>query len=181
MAAITLRSVKGSPLTNTEMDDNLTNLNNDKIEADGVTFGNLDANGDVGTGSAQVAQGNHTHNNLTFDVLTLNASPIEKVVALSATSGAISVDLDAAPIHEGPLIAAATITFTNLPAAGFSKSVTLRLENAGTFLAFAQTITWTDGAPPDWTVTGKDFITFLFINDGTTNEIHGFPAGLNHS
>lgn len=31
------------------------------IEASGVTFENLDANGDVGTGSDQVAVGNHTH------------------------------------------------------------------------------------------------------------------------
>jgi len=34
------------------------------ITASGVTFGNLNANGDVGSGAAQVAQGNHTHANL---------------------------------------------------------------------------------------------------------------------
>ena len=32
MATITLRETKGSPLTYTEMDNNLTNLNNDKLE-----------------------------------------------------------------------------------------------------------------------------------------------------
>lgn len=32
-----------------------------KIGASGVTYENLDANGDVGTGAAQVAQGSHTH------------------------------------------------------------------------------------------------------------------------
>lgn len=32
MATITLRQTKGSPLTFTEMDNNLTNLNNDKME-----------------------------------------------------------------------------------------------------------------------------------------------------
>lgn len=31
------------------------------ITASGVTFENLDANGDVGTGASQVSQGNHTH------------------------------------------------------------------------------------------------------------------------
>ena len=33
MATITLRSTKGSPLTNTEVDNNFTNLNTDKIES----------------------------------------------------------------------------------------------------------------------------------------------------
>jgi hypothetical protein len=37
MATITLRSVKGSPLTNTEVDTNFTNLNNDKLESGSVT------------------------------------------------------------------------------------------------------------------------------------------------
>jgi hypothetical protein len=36
------------------------------ITASGVTFENLDANGDVGSGAAQVAPGDHTHANMTF-------------------------------------------------------------------------------------------------------------------
>ena len=32
MSTITLRSVKGSPLTNNEVDANFSNLNNDKME-----------------------------------------------------------------------------------------------------------------------------------------------------
>ena len=32
MSTITLRSVKGSPLTNTEVDNNFSNLNTDKME-----------------------------------------------------------------------------------------------------------------------------------------------------
>jgi len=37
MATITLRSVKGSPLTNNEVDSNFTNLNNDKLETSAYT------------------------------------------------------------------------------------------------------------------------------------------------
>lgn len=37
MATIVLRSVKGSPLTNTEVDTNFTNLNNDKLETSAYT------------------------------------------------------------------------------------------------------------------------------------------------
>jgi hypothetical protein len=32
MSTITIRSTKGSPLTNTEVDNNFSNLNNDKAE-----------------------------------------------------------------------------------------------------------------------------------------------------
>lgn len=32
MSTIVLRNTKGSPLTNTEVDNNFTNLNNDKME-----------------------------------------------------------------------------------------------------------------------------------------------------
>jgi len=41
MTTITTRAVKGSPLTNQEVDDNFTNLNNDKLEIviNGVTSG----------------------------------------------------------------------------------------------------------------------------------------------
>jgi len=38
MATITTRSGKGSPLTNTEVDDNFTNLNTDKLETSGGTL-----------------------------------------------------------------------------------------------------------------------------------------------
>jgi hypothetical protein len=37
MATITLRSVKGTPLTNTEVDNNFSNLNNDKLETSAYT------------------------------------------------------------------------------------------------------------------------------------------------
>lgn len=47
MATITLRSVKGSPLTNTEVDNNFNNLNTDKYEeGDNPSFGNLTLTGD---------------------------------------------------------------------------------------------------------------------------------------
>ena len=47
MATITTRAGKGSPLTNTEVDDNFTNLNTDKAELSGATF-----TGNVGIGAS---------------------------------------------------------------------------------------------------------------------------------
>ena len=50
---ITLRSAKGSPLTNTEVDTNFTNLNNDKYESgDNVSVGTLTLSGNVTFGIA---------------------------------------------------------------------------------------------------------------------------------
>lgn len=47
MATITLRSVKGSPLTNTEVDNNFNNLNTDKYEEGAnPSFGDLTLTGD---------------------------------------------------------------------------------------------------------------------------------------
>ena len=46
MSTITLRSVKGSPLTNTEVDNNFNNLNTDKYQSgDSPTFGSLTLTG----------------------------------------------------------------------------------------------------------------------------------------
>ena len=47
MATIILRSVKGSPLTNTEVDNNFNNLNTDKYQSgDSVSFDNVTLTGD---------------------------------------------------------------------------------------------------------------------------------------
>lgn len=59
MATITTRSGKGSPLTNTEVDDNFTNLNTDKIESvvDDTSpqlGGNLSLNGNNITGNGNI-------------------------------------------------------------------------------------------------------------------------------
>jgi hypothetical protein len=49
MSTITTRAGKGSPLTNTEMDNNLTNLNTDKLQsgdtAASLTITSADING----------------------------------------------------------------------------------------------------------------------------------------
>jgi hypothetical protein len=48
MSTITLRSAKGSPLTNTEVDNNFNNLNTDKYQSgDNPSFGTLTLSGDL--------------------------------------------------------------------------------------------------------------------------------------
>lgn len=62
MATITEILSTDAPADSREdINTNFSNLNTDKIEADGVTYENLNANSDVGTGATQVAAGNHAH------------------------------------------------------------------------------------------------------------------------
>ena len=56
MSTIVTRSGKGSPLTNTEVDANFTNLNTDKAELSGATFtGEITANGGIALGDGDIA------------------------------------------------------------------------------------------------------------------------------
>jgi hypothetical protein len=56
MASITLRSVKGSPLTNNEVDDNFSNLNTEL----GVTVKSVNGTTPDGSGNVTVAAGSGT-------------------------------------------------------------------------------------------------------------------------
>ena len=76
MATITLRSAKGSPLTNNEVDANFTNLNTAKYEAnDNISVGTI-------AGSTLTLTGNATFQGTT----TLSASAA--VSAAGTTQGA---------------------------------------------------------------------------------------------
>ena len=77
MATITLRSAKGSPLTNTEVDNNFTNLNNDKYESgDNISVAALTASGDVTLGVATVTAAGSTQGDAqaitkTYNIITI--------------------------------------------------------------------------------------------------------------
>lgn len=122
MTAITTRAGKGSPLTNSEMDANLNNLNNDKLEAAaiGVTVQAYDAD----TAKTDVAQ------NFTA---SQRSAPI--------TANSLSFDLSGAgnnytctPSGSGAL------TFTNI-AANAGKSGTIKLVNGSNYTISAHAYT----------------------------------------
>ena len=80
MATITTRAGKGSPLTNTEVDDNFTNLNTDKAELSGSAFtGNISTTGTFTIGDS------HIIGDDAFDNLTLMSSSGESIVYGSNT------------------------------------------------------------------------------------------------
>jgi len=104
MATITLRATKGSPLTNTEVDNNFTNLNNDKYESgDSVAVAALTATGNLtlSTAGAVTAagstQGGGTAITKTYNIIdsasanqgvVLPVGLLGKVVNVYNTSGA---------------------------------------------------------------------------------------------
>jgi hypothetical protein len=93
MATITLRASKGSPLTNTEVDTNFTNLNNAKYESgDNASFGTLAASGNLTLGiSASISAAGADAASATALTKTYNivssASSGQGVVLPAATAG----------------------------------------------------------------------------------------------
>lgn len=74
MSTLTLRSVKGTPLTNTEVDDNFSNLNTDKYESgDSPSFADLTLSGSLTTSvAATVSAAGSTQGDATTLTKTVN-------------------------------------------------------------------------------------------------------------
>ena len=94
MATITLRASKGSPLTNTEVDNNFTNLNNDKYESgDNIAAADLSVTGDVTLGTANVTDAGNTQGTAQAITKTYNicnsASANQGLKLPSATLGLV--------------------------------------------------------------------------------------------
>ena len=83
MATIVTRSGKGSPLTNTELDANFTNLNTDKIES-----GN--------TAAALTITDLTASNSLTVDTNTLKVDNTNNRVGILDATTAVSLDIGSA-------------------------------------------------------------------------------------
>ena len=95
MSTITLRASKGSPLTNTEVDTNFSNLNNDKYESgNNVSVGTLTASGNVTFGIAATVsaagstQGTATAITKTYNIVS-TASANQGIVLPSAAAGLV--------------------------------------------------------------------------------------------
>lgn len=95
MSTITLRASKGSPLTNTEVDTNFSNLNNDKYESgNNVSVGTLTASGNVTFGinasvsAAGSTQGTATALTKTYNIIS-TASANQGIILPSAAAGLV--------------------------------------------------------------------------------------------
>jgi hypothetical protein len=113
MATITLRSSKGSPLTNSEVDANFTNLNNDKYESgDNIVADDLSSTGEVTMSAATTitaagaTQGAATAMTKTYNVVT-TATADQGVKLPSAGTG-----------KQLTVVNATSVTIKVYPAAG---------------------------------------------------------------
>ena len=104
MATITTRSGKGSPLTNSEVDANFTNLNTDKVELTDLSV--TDSGGD----------GSLAYNNSTGVITYTGPSASEVRAHISAGTG---VTFSSGEIAIGQAVATSSnVTFNNIIAAG---------------------------------------------------------------
>ena len=96
MTNLTLRAVKGSPLTNTEVDNNFSNLNNFKVEKD--------SSGDV------IIAGDLTVNGTTTTINSTTLSVNDKNIVLADSAGDAAAADGAGITING---ASATLTYTS--------------------------------------------------------------------
>lgn len=90
------------PTSRNNINNNFANLNTDKLEAADVTYANLNANGDVGTGATQVAQGNHTHTHSSTTGITANDHHNEDHASRHVDGGADEIDGDTLDVDFTP-------------------------------------------------------------------------------
>ena len=94
----------------------------------------------------------------------------EKLVALTSTEGASTIDLSAGNVFEHALTEATTYTISNA-VSGSAHSFTLIITQPETAVAvtFPASVKWQNGATPDISTGSKIYVvTFLSIDGGTT-------------
>lgn len=174
MSTIVTRAGKGSALSYTEVDNNFTNLNTDKIQSGGsasiitltsATITALTATSSVLT-SASISALTATSSTLTNP--TVN-NYTEGVVSIGTVTSANTLSLTNGTVQTATLTASTACTFT-MPTATAGKSFILLLKQAastGNGNATFTSVKWgTAGAPTISATAGKmDILTF--VSDGT--------------
>lgn len=139
---------------------------NSKLDSSGVTYENLNTNGDVGTGASQVAVGNDSR-------FMDNRTPTDASVTYAKVDGSLkdrvaetgtAIDWDDGQIHTKTLTANTTFTFSNLRE---GKVITIIL--SGNYTA-----TWPSYMDADHLISGEyDGTTENYIQVHCTNDASG--------
>ena len=121
MSTITTRSGKGSPLTNSEVDSNFTNLNTDKAELSGATFtGEIVANGGIDvTGT------------VTADGLTVSTASVTTTVIEGTQAKLQFIETDTTDTNYQVRLNGGNLIFDVLTDAGAISGEVLRLDSTG--------------------------------------------------
>jgi len=184
MTTIVTRAGKGSPLTNTEMDTNLTNLNTNKVENStlasyatlaspafsGTPTSVTPVSGDVSTKIATTA---FTTNNFAalagVNIFTVkqifNEAIIEGYEAVSTNN----IDTSSGAVFSKTISTATTLTVSNAAPSGGVTSFILELTNGGAYtVTWWSGIKWAGGTVPTLTAAGTDLLGFYTRDGGTT-------------
>ena len=184
MTTIVTRAGKGSPLTNTEMDTNLTNLNNDKVETSALasyaplaspTFSGTPTSvtptsGDSSTKIATTAfvsagyAAKDAQNTFTAKQ-TFNEAIVEGYEAVSASN----IDAATGAVFSKTISTTTTFTVSNVASSGSVTSFILELTNGGSAaITWWSGIKWAGGTVPTLTASGVDLLGFYTRDGGTT-------------
>jgi hypothetical protein len=136
MSTITTRAAKGSPLTNTEMDTNLTNLNTDKYESgsdivvdDISSTGNLKLSITATVTAAGTTQADATVLTKTYNVITTATSnqgvklPTAQAGSVYTVVNATAVNVKIYPNTSGTINAGSANVSINVPSGASIKFI----------------------------------------------------------
>lgn len=151
-AALTLRNTKGSALTFTEMDNNLTNL---------ATAANASA---ALSGASFTGNVNLNNNHISNAILEMT---IEKTANIGAVSGTVTINANTGPIQRATLVGNITINTTNLTNFSTGESVTLVLTQDATGSRILTSNLKYAGASKTLTTTANAIDTIAITYDGT--------------
>lgn len=151
-ASLTLRNTKGSALTFTEMDNNLTNL---------ATAANASASL---TGASFTGNVEFNNNHISNAILQ---TTIEKTSNIGAVSGAVTINGNTGPIQRATLVGNITINTTNLTNFSTGESVTLVLTQDGTGSRLLTSNLKYAGASKTLSTAANSIDTISITYDGT--------------
>lgn len=167
MSTIVLRSVKGSPLTNDEVDQNFSNLNADKLEATTTaTLSNKTISFASNTLTGVQPELGYTPLNSAGGTITgplnVDARQASNIVAVPA----LDIDCSAGNYFTKAISGNSTFTFSNAPAAR-AYGFTLELTHASGAVTWPTAVQWPGGIAPTLTA-GKTSLLMFVTDDGGT-------------
>lgn len=120
----------------------------------------LKSNSDGVTGSIQV---NGT------DAITFSASGVQTLREVSSALASGVIDTTVASVFTITATANTTFSVVNVPSSGTVCSFILEITNGGAYtITWWSGIDWASGIPPTLTAAGRDMLSFITYDGGTT-------------
>ena len=168
MVTLVTRSGKGSPLTNTEVDTNFTNLNDgveSKIAGLGSSVNNTVPRFDGTTGKLVKSSGVTISD---ANVIGAAGADLSGPYSQTITAvGALDINCSSGNYFTKTINGASTFTFSNAPASR-AFSFVLELTHTSGAITWPGSVKWVGGSAPTLT-TGKTHLFFFVTDDaGTT-------------